>query len=144
MYLASFGTYSSPPWVRMALSADVTDTAMGVILVYYEILQRFTNHSSNIIFGTPYFTISLSLTVILTIMIVIRLTLYNRRIRRAIGAKTTTSGVYTTVIAMLVESYALYAVNFLLFIGAWGAGNDVANLFSPILIQTQVRTLPPP
>ena len=115
---------------------------MGITLIYYQVLQSFAiNGSANINFGTPYFTISLSLTVILTIMIIIRLILHNRETNRAVGGPTG-SGLYTAVlaiVAMIVESYALYAVNFLLFIGPWGANSYIANIFFPILIQTQVR-----
>lgn len=39
---------------------------------------------------------------------------------------------------MLVESSALYAVTSLLFIGTYGAGNNISALFLPILGQTQV------
>ena len=129
--------------VTRAHSANNTDTAMGIALVYFQIVQPLAiNGSANINFGTPYFAISLSLTVIVTIMIILKLVLHNRRIRRALGASTKGGGLYTAVsaiVATLVESYALYAVNFLLFVGPWGANNYIANIFFPILIQTQVR-----
>lgn len=48
-------------------------------------------------------------------------------------------GMYRAVVTMLVESSALYAVNSLLFVGPWGAGSHVADIFLPILAETQVR-----
>jgi hypothetical protein len=40
---------------------------------------------------------------------------------------------------MLVESCALYAINFALFIGAWGAQSHVSDIFFPLLADNQVR-----
>ena len=39
---------------------------------------------------------------------------------------------------MLVESCALYAATFLLFLVPWWAGSDIVSTFWPVLIQTQV------
>ena len=50
-------------------------------------------------------------------------------------------GLYNTVITMLVESSALYAVSFLLFIATWAAKNSVTYVFFPILAQAQVRAV---
>ena len=72
-------------------------------------------------------------------MIVIRLALHSRNFRNAIGAPHSTSGLYNAVVTMLVESCALYAVNSILYIGPWGAGNHIADIFFPILSETQVR-----
>ena len=138
-----FGQVLELSLAASALSVDVTCTAMGTTLIYYQVSRTsLTDGSANVNFGTPYFTISLSLTVILTIMIIVRLVMHNRKAGRAIVAQTSTSGLQVAVVGivgMLVESYALYAVNFILFIGPWGATNNIANLFFPILIQTQVR-----
>ena len=89
-------------------------------------------------FGLPYLSISVSLNVLLTVMIVVRLALHSRSIPSARGAAGTI-GLYRTIITMLIESSALYAVNSLLLIGLWGAGNRTADTFLPILAETQVR-----
>ena len=94
-------------------------------------------------FGLPYFSISISLNILLTLMIVVRLVIHNRDIRSALGTPTGISDLYKAIITMLIESSALYAVNSLLFIGPWGAGSHVADIFLPILAETQVRDLPP-
>jgi len=44
---------------------------------------------------------------------------------------------------MLIESSAIYAVSSLLFLGFWGSRSYVAELFSAILAETQVRALSP-
>jgi len=89
-------------------------------------------------FGVPYYSISLSLNVLLTLMIVIRLILHNRKFRNVTGGLAGTNGLYKAVVSMLVESCALYAVTFLLFIVPWASDDPVVNIFFPILAETQV------
>ena len=90
-------------------------------------------------FGLPYYSISLLLNIVLTLMIVTRLALHSRDIRNALGPLTKTSGLYKTVITMLVESFSLYAATFPLFIGPWAAGRSAAVIFLPVIAETQVR-----
>ena len=90
-------------------------------------------------FGYPAFLTSLFLNVLLTLMIIVRLVLHNRNIKKAMGTQSTTSGLYKTIVTMFVESFALYTVIFLLFIGTWGAKSYFVYTFFPILVETQVR-----
>ena len=90
-------------------------------------------------FGLPYYSISLLLNIVLTLMIVTRLALHSRDIRNALGPLAKTSGLYKTVITMLVESFSLYAATFPLFIGPWAAGCSAAVIFLPVIAETQVR-----
>ena len=86
----------------------------------------------------PYFSISLSLNILLTLMIVIRLFLHNRNIHAIMGAPVGISGLHKTVITMLTESCALYAVSSLLVIGQ--SSSRISYLFMPILFEVQVRS----
>ena len=107
---------------------------MGTILVYQTSRPDSKIWTSLAVkFGLGYFSISLSLNILLMLMIVTRLILHTRNI---MGAP---ARVYRAIITMLIESSALYAVNSLLFVGPWGAGNHAADIFLPILAQTQVR-----
>ena len=45
---------------------------------------------------------------------------------------------HEAIITIFVESSALYAVCFLLYIAPWGAGRNVQFIFFPILAQVQV------
>jgi len=58
--------------------------------------------------GLAYFTISLSLNIILTLMISYRILRYQRVIRRSLGDEY--SKTYTTITSMFVESAAIYSV----------------------------------
>ena len=94
--------------------------------------------------GDSYYSVSLSLSVILTLMIIVRLILHRRNVRKAIGVADSAGGLYTAVITMLVESYALYFVTFILFFAYWATGNWASELFAGVLSATQVRAFPPP
>ena len=59
--------------------------------------------------------------------------------QRNTGSSLRTGGIYKAVINMLIESCALYAVSYILFIGPWASGSSVSNIFFPILAETQVR-----
>lgn len=91
--------------------------------------------------GIPSYSISVSLNVLLTFMIVGRLALFNRDIRNIVGPLNKPSGLYTAVSTMLIESSALHAVTFLLFVGTWAGGSLAEFIFFPILAQTQVRSI---
>ena len=55
------------------------------------------------------------------------------------GVRPGVGGMYKAVVTMLVESYALYAVTFLIFIVPWAMNNYAAYIFAPIGAATQVR-----
>jgi len=72
-------------------------------------------------------------------MIVIRLVLHSRNIRTITGAPVGISGMYRTIITMLIESSALYAMGSLAVIGQSSSG--IAYFSMPILSEIQVRSL---
>ena len=109
---------------------------MGIMLVY-----QTAELTGGVWFGLPYFSISLSLNVLLTLMITVRLVLHSRDIRTSMG-ETGNNGLYRVIVTMLIESSALYAVSSLLVLGPSSAGNSAADIFIPILAETQVRAFP--
>ena len=129
VYLGSVGAHSGPA----IHTANIDSTAMGIVVVYQN-----AQLSGSIWAVLPYFSISLSLNVLLTLMIVIRLILHAKTIRNAMGIAGI-GGLCKAIITMLVESCALYAVNSVLFIGPWSTRNSAENIFLPILTEIQVR-----
>ena len=139
MYFASVSMYPPPGKRTVTVHADTTDTATGLMIIYYEVSEAGVNRSAVAVnFDYPYFTISLSLNILLMLMIITRLILHSKKIQ-GLEAFTRTRGWCKTVAVTFIESYALYVVNFLLFVGTWCAGSYVADTFSPILTETQVR-----
>ena len=55
------------------------------------------------------------------------------------GASGGAIGLYTAVVTMLIESYALYAVAFLLYMVPWAIESWVLSIFSSVLGAVQVR-----
>jgi hypothetical protein len=135
MFLLSVGACRS----HSNTLVDVINAASGLVFVYKISKPSGILNPATIQTGIPYLSISVSLNVLLTLMISLRLMLHSRRVQRAIGAGE--GRMYKTVVTMIIESSALYAVSSLLFIGTWGAGSWVSSVFSPILEDTQVRTV---
>lgn len=134
MYLASLCKHSSSAAIRSF--ANTTVTALGVVLVYQASRPSLSPLAEKI--GIPYFSISVSLNVLLTLMIVVHLILHDREIRNAMGAPAKASRLYKTIITILIESCALYAVTSLLFVGPWAAKNRASDIFLPALAEVQV------
>ena len=86
----------------------------------------------------PYLSISLSLNVLLTLMIIVRLVLHTRQIQIAMGVTAGVGRLYTAIVTVLVESCALYAATFLPFLALSVAKNQGAHVFWPILNEIQV------
>ena len=144
MYLASVGMCSSPRRPNTpTLSAHVTCTVMGIVFIYETVQPAFvSSHNTTAVnIGLSYFSIAFSLNIILTLMIVIRLIMHSRNSRNALGAPAKAGGLYKVIVTMLVESSALYAVTFLLFIVPWSIKSGVQLIFFPILADAQVRVV---
>ena len=114
---------------------------MGIVTLY-DVSKPNSNlwYGMSRSFGLPYFTISVGLNVILTLMISVRLILHCRNIRGAMGSVSGVNSLYKTVVTMLIESSALYVIPSLLFIGPYAARNFASDLFLPILAEVQVAT----
>ena len=138
LYLASFGTPRSPRKRAAIFSTDVTNTALGIVSIYGNIVPGFFLSD---VFGLSCFSISVGLNVLLTLMIVIRLIVHSRNFRKAVGASTMPAGeLYNFLVTAIIESFALSAVAYLVFIGSWRTRN-LSNIIGPVLFGAQVCTL---
>ena len=124
----------------MATRSNNVDEATGVVYIYNQSITAL-NSQTLMDSGTSYNSISLSLNVILTLMVISRLAWHTRNIRKAIGASDTVVGSYTTIVTMLVESYALYAVIFLLYMITFATNNSIDFVFGGFLGPAQVRAI---
>ena len=144
MYLASLGTYSAHRMATGELSTNITDTALSIVITYYQ-AAPIENISNELSLAIKYLdpanlTISLSLNVLLTLMIATRLIRHSRNIRNVLGPGTN-SGLYKTVVTVMVESCVLYAIAFLIYIGCIAADSSAQNLFSPVIGNIQARVV---
>ena len=137
MFLGSVGMYPSSLRTLVTPRTEVSDIAIGILAIRpTEEWVKISPWST-----LPYISISLSLNVLLTFMIVVRLVLHGRNFRAATGSLAGFGGLYVAIATMLIESSALFAVSSLVVIGTWATNSTAANAFTPILAETQVRTL---
>ena len=121
--------------------------ATGIVSTYQRSGLR-ANNRALASFHTSYLSISLSLNVLLTLMIAIRLIVHIRDVRKTIGDLDGSNRLYTaaaTVVTMLIESSALYAVTLLLFVVPYTSNSWVSAIFLAAVGPMQVRaglTLP--
>ena len=143
MYLASVGTCSSTLQAGGDTLINITDVAVGAAHIYqYSAVNYPVVITNN--FNTSHLSICLSLNILLTLMIVVRLVVHIRNFRKATRSLEGFSGLHdaaATAVAMLIESYALYAVALLLYIVPWAIDNVVVYLFSKVLGTIQVRSV---
>ena len=133
MFVASVGTYSSPPLTNGAVWTNVIISATGVVTLT-------SQHSGSPNFGANVSntSITVSLNFLLTLMIVTRLVLHGRNVRAATGSPAGLSGLYKTIATMLIESSALYAGASVIYVGLWASDSGVWYAFSPPLCVIQV------
>ncbi len=93
--------------------------------------------SGGINWTIPYFSLSLALNIIVTLMIVGRLLWYRQRIKSLLG--NAHGSHYTSIAAMIVESAAMYSLFTLLFLIFFGLDHPMENIFLQVLSQIQVR-----
>ena len=126
----------------MAPSANLTHTAMGITHIYPASLS-----SPDIVVAvhldTSYYSVSLALNILLTLMIITRLALHNRNIRSVMGTSGEHTRLYTAIVTMLVESYALHAIAFLFYIVPWALQNEIAFVTGRVAANVQVRATAP-
>ena len=72
-------------------------------------------------------------------MIVARLILHRRNVQNAMGGSAGAGRLYGAVIAILVESSAIYAIGFLLYFVPWASQSWFGSAFWPLLFEVQVR-----
>ena len=124
----------------MTLWADGTNVGTGIMMLVFQGARSDGAIWDCIISNpkVPYLSISISLNVLLTLMIVVRLALHSRNIRAITGAPVGITGMYKAIITMLIESSALYAATSLFVVGQSSSG--ISYLFMPILSEIQVRS----
>lgn len=84
----------------------------------------------------PYFAISLSLNVLVTIAIVSRLMMYRRRISSVLGSSHGSQ--YTSVAAMVVESASVYSAFSIVFLVFLALNSPLSSIFLQSLCQVQI------
>lgn len=78
-------------------------------------------------YGTSYYVISLSVNIILTILITVRLLLYRRQIIATLSSDHGKH--YFSLATIIIESAAIYSLFALIFIISYAVGNPINQIF---------------
>ena len=144
------GSFLSPAsctsalWVRVQVLGELTATLMANIVDIATGIRMLYGDTVGLGSGwlvIEYLLASTLLSILLTLMIVIRLVLHTRNTRAAMGV-TGIGGLYKAVITMLIESCALDTASSLLVIGSSTVSTGLQGLFWPIFTEIQVRAFP--
>ncbi|KAH8109257.1 hypothetical protein DFH11DRAFT_1628312, partial [Phellopilus nigrolimitatus] len=121
------------------MSYFVQTPAMGIMVLFQSSRPGANLWSKvSVNFGVPYFSLSMALNILVTLLIATRLLLYRRKLHRTLGPEQVAAVPYVTIAAMIVESSMLYAVFSLFFIGPYGANSQISHIFLPVLSQVQI------
>ena len=134
--LASIG--SSRPWHCHVTYSEI-HVAMGIAFDIETASPNGLFGSTTASFAIPYFAISLSLNIILTVMIAGRIWYYQRSVATAIGGEFAIH--YTSITTMFVESAAIYSVTSLLLLITFTMGNPINQIWLGIAPSVQVICL---
>lgn len=143
VYITSVGMWLTVSTVLTETSlANVIDVATGIAWFYEtlqpELLEHWTFVGARV--ATAYFSVSLSLNILLTLIIIARLLPHNG-VRSTMGASHGVGAFYRSIVTILVESCALYAISLLLYLGPHIAKDSISNAFYPILVEVEVRVV---
>lgn len=87
-------------------------------------------------YGTAYYVISLSVNIVLTILIAVRLLLYRRQ---AIATLSAAHGAhYISLATIFVESAAIYSLFAFIFIITYAVNNPINQIFLAVASSAQV------
>ncbi|KAG2090626.1 uncharacterized protein F5147DRAFT_764413 [Suillus discolor] len=127
-----------PMWIIMFFPCLMFAASIGMGIIW---LLQVTNSASyfsstNVDYTIPFFTLSLALNIIITIVIVLRLLTYRHRISKVLGSSY--GAQYTSIAAMIVESAALYSTFSVAFLTLFGLNNPISETFLVSLSQVQI------
>ncbi|KZT64310.1 hypothetical protein DAEQUDRAFT_698911 [Daedalea quercina L-15889] len=88
----------------------------------------FGTHAAS--FGVPYYALTIALNILLTLLIVLRLTGLARSVRDTMGAPA--ARLYTGVAALMIESAAPYAAVGIMFLVPYARGSELSIAFGQV------------
>lgn len=128
-------------WVNNA-KADSPPThcslALGVLWILQSSQPSLSLYSAHsLAFGTSYYSISLSVNILLTILIIVRLLIYRKKVMQILPAEHTKQ--YLSIATIIVESASLYSVFALIFLVTYAVGHPVNGVFMVTASASQVQ-----
>ncbi|KLO15962.1 hypothetical protein SCHPADRAFT_926855 [Schizopora paradoxa] len=114
--------------------AYLASTALSVVAVFQAAQPNSARWShSTVVFELPYWALTTGLNVLITLVLAFRLIRMRRAVVETLGE--VHAKLYTSVIAMIVESAVIYAAVGLICIITFAVGSNILNFVEPILGQ---------
>ncbi|KAJ7235675.1 hypothetical protein C8J57DRAFT_1377615 [Mycena rebaudengoi] len=114
----------------------IASVVMGILLLFTSALPGHTFNSADAVrFGTAYFSISLSMTVIVTLTIVFRLLYLQRIVMKLLGNAPDDKAHYISASTILLESSSMYALVGFIFLVLYNKNSPVSNAFTGLMVQ---------
>ena len=122
------------------LSANLDNIVVGIKFLYQcsQSVGILGFHAPVINYEIPFYSISFTLNILLTLMIVARLFLLHRNIRNATNAPIRVNGLYRFIVTSLIGSCAIYTATLVLSIGSWAACSPILGVVCTIIPLIQV------
>lgn len=112
---------------------------MGILLLFQSAQPGTTLFGKTAVnFGVPYFALSSSLNVVITILISSRLLFFRRSVQQTLGRDIANATPYLSIAALVIESSMLYAVISIVFVIPYGLHSHVADILLPCISQAPV------
>ncbi|KAH7883134.1 hypothetical protein F5I97DRAFT_1815580 [Phlebopus sp. FC_14] len=129
------------PWLVLVLPGlmQLASYALGVLFlaqISTPSSSPYFNAGNDVNYTFPYFSVSLAINIIVSILIAIRLFVYRRRLIKVLGPEHATEN--TSAVAMIVESASIYSTFSLLFLIPFAIQNPVSNTFLQVLGEAQL------
>jgi len=115
----------------------IGEVVSGVLLLV-QVAHSPSTIWNSVNLGLPYFAFAAACNVAITLTIAIPLLVHRFRLSKTFGRNNEYTEPYTSAIAILVESSAIYAVVAVIFIGFYARNNSASHLFLSTLSQVQV------
>lgn len=135
MYFASIGKVS----ISLISKSHRPDVSIALGILFLKQIGDGSQtpwQAHGINYTSPYYSMSLALNILVTIMIVARLLVYRHRINRVMGKAHGTQ--YTYLAALIIESAAIYSTFSLLFLVPFAFKHPLSQLFLQALSPVQV------
>lgn len=111
--------------------------ALGTIWTLQSSKPGLSLYSSvPVAFGTAYYMVSLSVNIVLTILITIRLYLYRRRVNKTLNPDYGTQ--YFSLATIIIESAASYSICAIIFIVTYAVGHPINQIALAVASNMQV------
>lgn len=128
-----FLVWSPVRWVMIVPTLAYLATSTLSILTIYQISQPGSNLDDAINLAVPYFALSMSTNLVLSLMIAGRVLAMRQQVVEVLGEEHARP--YTSVISIVIESAALYSVVSLAFLIAYVKNSPAQNVLIDMLTQ---------